>query len=94
MNKYETIFLISNKITKEDKEKVVNKIKKYLSKNGKIIKTDDLGTKKLAYEIKKHNVADYYLIEFECDADKILELERLYRITEEILKFIVVRKDD
>ena len=54
----------------------------------------ELGKKKLAYEIRKQNEGIYYLFEFESDPDFIKELERIYRITDEIMKFIVVRKDD
>ena len=52
-----------------------------------------MGKKKLAYEIKKNKEATYMLINFEAKPDSIAELERNYRITDEILKFIVVRKE-
>lgn len=94
MNKYESVIIVDNEISNEQKKDVINKIEGYITENGKLTKTEYLGTKKLAYEVKKHNEADYYVIEFECTADKIAELERRYRITDEILKFIVVRKDD
>ena len=94
MNKYETVILLNSQITKKQKQETINNIENYISSNGNITKTDDLGTRKLAYDIRKQKEADYYVIYFECDADKIAELERIYRITEEIIKFIVVRKDD
>lgn len=93
MNNYETIILVKNDITEEEREKVVDMVKKYLNENGKITKIDDLGIRKLAYEVRQHKEAYYYLIEFESEPDIIAELERKYRITDEILKFIVVRKD-
>ena len=52
-----------------------------------------MGKKKLAYEIKKNKEAIYMLINFEAKPDSIQELERNYRIADDILKFIVVRKD-
>lgn len=94
MNKYETVFLISNKITKEQKNAVITKVTDFIAKNGKITKTEDLGERKLAYEVKKHDKAVYYIIEFESNSETITELERIYRITEEIIKFITIRKDD
>ena len=94
MNKYETVIIINSKITKEQKREVINKVEGYISSNGNITSTEDLGTRKLAYEVRKQKEADYYVINFECDADKIAELERIYRITDEIIKFIVVRRDD
>ena len=52
-----------------------------------------MGKKKLAYEIKKFNEATYMLFNFEAKPDSIAELERVYRITDDIIKFIVVKKD-
>lgn len=93
MNKYETIIIISSRLTQEQTNAVISKVEKYINENGNIINTDDKGIRKLAYNIKEHNEGHYYLIEFESKEDSISELERLYRITDEILKFIVIRKD-
>ena len=94
MNKYETVILISNKITEEQRKDVINKIKKLISANGKVIKTEEIGERKLPYEIRKNSKAFYYVINFESDAGFISELERNYRITDEIIKFIVIRQED
>ena len=94
MNKYETVILISNKITDEQRENIVDKIKNLISSNGNVIETNDMGEKKLAYEVRKHTQAFYYIINFESNPEFIAELERIYRINDEILKFIVVRQDD
>jgi len=94
MNEYETVFIINNELTDSDKRKVISKIEELITNNGKIIKVDNLGTKKLAYEVKKQNVGYYCLIEFTAKPNLICELERLFRITEDVLKFIVVKKED
>lgn len=93
MNKYETIFLISNKITNEQIDKVITKFKNLISDNGVIERTEDIGERKLAYDIKNHTHAYYYVINFVSAPDFIYELERNYRITDEVLKFIVVKQD-
>lgn len=94
MNKYETIMIIKDELTQEQKDAVIKKIEKYISENGKIESRESLGTKKLAYNIKNHKTGYYYIIEFESEPNSICELERIYRLTDEILKFIVVRKTD
>lgn len=94
MNKYETVILLKNDITEEKRNNVIDTIKKYLNENGKITKIDELGIRKLAYEVQKYKEAYYYVIEFNSKSENIAELERIYRITDEILKFIVVRKDE
>ena len=62
MNKYETIFLISNQITEEQRKSIITKIAELISKNGTITNKEELGEKKLAYEIRKHTQAFYYII--------------------------------
>ena len=93
MNKYETIFLIKDDITEEQRNEVVSEIRKYLVKNGKVSEEENLGKKKLAYEVKKYEYAYYYVINFTGKASIIPELERKYRINENILKFITIKKD-
>lgn len=94
MNKYETVFIVKNDISEEQIREKISNIEELIVKNGKITKAENLGLKKLAYAVKKYTQGYYYIIEFESKPELIIELERIYRITEEILKFIVVRKDD
>ena len=94
MNEYETIFLISNRIKEEQRRNVVNKIKELISSNGQIDTTEDLGEKKLAYEVKKHKKAFYYIINFKSKPEFIYKLERNYKLNEEIIKFMTIRKSE
>lgn len=93
MKKYETVIIIGGNTTEEERKTVINKVKDYISKNGILEETEELGLKRLAYEVKKQNQGYYYVINFELKSKDIYELERIYRITDEILKFIVVRKE-
>ena len=94
MHKYETVILINDTLTKDVRNGVISKIEKFIASNGKITKKDDIGYKKTAYEIRKQKSAYYYLIEFQANPETIYELERIYRITDEIIKFIVIKLDD
>ena len=94
MNKYETVMILDCNISEEDRKNEIEKIKNYIEKNGEIKKIEDMGKRKLAYEVKKNKEGYYYIIEFSTNPENIAELERIYRITDEILKFIVVRQDD
>lgn len=94
MNKYETVFIINNEIADNQKRQVISKVEECISTNGRITNVNNLGTKKLAYEIKKQQVGYFYLIEFNAKPSLICELERLLRSTEDILKSIVVKKED
>ena len=52
----------------------------------------DMGKRKLAYEIKKNKEAFYVQFNFESKPEAITELERIYRITDDVLKFITIKK--
>ena len=93
MNKYESVIIMNSTYTEEQREKVINKIKDFITQNGEITKFEALGIKRLAYEVRKQKEGVYYVIEFNAESSVIAELERIYRITEEIIKFIVVKKD-
>ncbi len=94
MNKYESIIIINPNCTDEALKALENKFTGLINENGKVESYENMGKKKLAYEIKKNKEAFYVLVNFEAKPDSIVELERNYRITDEVIKFIVVRKED
>ena len=91
MNKYETIFLMKDDITEEQRNAVVDTIRQYLNENASISGEENIGKKMLAYEIRKYKYAYYYIIYFNGKASVIPELERKYRTNEDILKHIIVK---
>lgn len=94
MTKFENIFIIKNNITEEQRENIVKNIVDFIDKNAKLIKKEEVGLKTLAYTIRNCKQGYYYIIEFECDGTIIGKLERKYRTTDEIIKFLTIRKDD
>ena len=92
MNKYETVMMLQKDNEKLRKDAIA-KIESFIKEKGKLGKSEDMGLKKLAYEIRKNKEGYYYLINFEMKPDDIHELERIYRITDEILKFMIVKKE-
>ena len=94
MNKYESIIIIRPGVDEEGLKALENKFTGLINENGKVEDTKYMGLKKLAYEIKKNKEAHYVLFNFEAKPEFITELERVYRITDEVLKFIVVRNEN
>ena len=94
MNKYESIIIINPNCTDEAIKALESKFTGLINENGKIESVEKIGKKRLAYEIKKNREGYYILFNFEAKPDSIAELERNYRITDEVLKFIIVRKED
>lgn len=93
MNEYELVIIVNTKTTKEEREEILNALKNYISNKGKVLEVEDMGEKRLAYPIRKQEKGIYYLITFNEISNEISGLERLCRIAEGILKFIVVKKD-
>lgn len=94
MNNYETIFLMKDDITEEQRNNVIENIKQYLTENASITDEENIGKRKLAYEVRKYQYAYYYVIQFTGKTDIITELERKYRLNDDILKFITVKMDN
>lgn len=94
MNKYESIIILSAKIAETEIDNIIQKIKEIIELNGKITEIQKLGLKKLAYEVRGNKEGYYVLFNFESDENVVAELERYYRIAEEIIKFITIKKDD
>lgn len=93
MNKYESVIIINPNIEEAGLKALEEKFTGLINENGKVESVENMGKKRLAYEIKKNKEGIYMLFNFEANPDSIAELERVYRITDDIIKFIVVRKD-
>ncbi len=94
MNKYESIIIVNPNVDEEGLKALEEKFTGLINENGKVESVENMGKKKLAYEIKKFAEGTYLLFNFESKPSAIAEIERVYRITDEILKHIVVKKDE
>lgn len=94
MNKYESIIIVNPKLNEKQQNEIENKYKKIINKNGNVISIENIGKKRLAYEVKKNKEGIYIEINFTSEASFIAELERQYKIDENVIKFIVIRKED
>lgn len=94
MNKYESVVIINPNLEAESTKSLIEKFSKLINSNGTVNSIEELGKKRLAYEIKKLNEGYYVVIKFEAKPELITELERVYRITDEVMKFIVVKEEE
>ena len=92
MNKYESVIIINPNLEGEAIKALIEKFSDLINNNGKVDSVEEVGKKKLAYEIKKNKEGYYVVFKFESKPEAIAELERIYRITDEILKFITIKK--
>ena len=95
MNKYESVIIINPSLDEQGIKDVITKFTDLINNNnGKVENVDEMGKRKLAYEIKKQSEGYYVVYTFEANPEFIKELERIYRITDNIMKFITIRKED
>ena len=95
LNKYESIYIVNPNVEAEGIKSLVEKFNALIeSEGGKVLENNEWGMKKLAYPIKKFTQGYYVLTNFEAKAEFIDELERIYKITDDVIKFITIRKED
>ena len=94
MNKYESIIIIGQNVEEEGIKALISKFTDLINTEGKVSNVNEIGLRKLAYEIGKNREGYYVVFEFEAKPELIVELERNYRIIDEVIKFITVRKDE
>ena len=94
MKRYETIVIIDPDLSKEAEAPVFERVNDLIPQyEGFLIETDDWGTRKLAYEIKKKSRGHYVRFDFCGDGALIQEMERFFRIDDKVMKFMTVLLD-
>ena len=92
INKYENIFVIDARKTDEEIAALVEKFKSLIEANGTIESVEEWGKRKLAYEINYATEGYYVLVNFSSTPDFIAERERVFGITDGILREITIKK--
>ena len=94
MSKYELALVVNAKIEDEAREAVVEKAKSYVARYGvTVTEVEEWGKKRLAYEVQKMREGFYYFIQFEADATCPAEVERHVRIMDNVMRYLVVKKE-
>jgi len=94
MNKYETIFIVNSELTEEARAPVVERFKNMIESNGQLESIDEWGNRRLAYPINDMPEGYYVLVTYSAPPEFPSELERVFKITDSILKFLIIRIDD
>ena len=95
MRTYEVVFVAAPTLSNEELETFISHTQSVVEgKNGKVVKVDNWGKKSLAYKIKKYRDGYYVVLTLEGDGAMIAELERRFRVTDFVIRFISVRIDE
>ena len=92
INNYETIFVIDASLPEEQITAISDKFKAMIEANGTVESVDVWGKRRLAYPIDYKTEGYYVLVNFASQAEFVAELERVYNITDGLLRTIVIRK--
>jgi small subunit ribosomal protein S6 len=92
MRHYENLVIVKPTLTEEEIKAKIAEVEEIITSNGgEITARDDMGMRKLAYPIDKNARGYYYVMYYQMDPASIMEVERRYRINEEILRFVTMK---
>jgi len=87
---YETVVLVDAMLPDEAIQSEFDAIQQYIEKEGKLLKLDRWGKRKMAYEIRRRSHSDYAVFYYEGNAGIPAELEKRFRINENILRWMTI----
>lgn len=92
MNFYENIFILAPTLDENAIENALERVRNTVIKNGgEIIKTENWGRKKLAYNLKKQDKGFYFFLVFKSPPSAIFELERFFKVFDPLLKYMFIK---
>ena len=94
MAKYETMMVTTANLDEEDSNALINKFKNLIAANGTIDSVDDWGKKRLAYPINDETEGVYTVINFTSEPDFPAELDRVFKITEGVLRSMTLAVEE
>ncbi|MGI6733520.1 MAG: 30S ribosomal protein S6 [Anaerovoracaceae bacterium] len=93
MTNYEVMFIIEATLEDSEKEAAIEMVKEVIYAGGEVGKVDVWGMRKLAYPIEKKSEGYYVVIEFKANSDLPKELDRRLKISDNIIRHIIINKD-
>ena len=93
-SKYETVFIVNPDLSEDAAKGMLEKFSGIITENGgSIDKVDEWGKKKLAYLIEDYTEGYYYVVNFTAPAEVPAELDRVFNITDGILRSIIIKNE-
>jgi small subunit ribosomal protein S6 len=92
-NSYETVFILSTTLGEDGIAALIQKFKTLIESNGTVDSVDEWGKRRLAYPINKQEEGYYTLISFTSAPEFTAELDRIYKITDGVLRSLIIKKE-
>ena len=93
MNKYEVMFILNPELGEEDTQSVITKFKDLVAANGEVENLTEWGKRRLAYLIQDFAEGYYVIIDFASDPDFPMELDRVMKINDSVIRHMIIRKE-
>ena len=91
---YENVFIARQDLTPAKVKELTNKFAAVIKENGGVVaKTEDWGLRDLAYKIQKNRKAYYTMLAIDAPATAVIEMERLMRLDENVLRYLSIKVD-
>lgn len=94
MNKYEVVYILKSNVDEEKRTQLLDKFRGIIEADGAIENVDEWGNRKLAYEINKINEGYYTLVNFSAGADVPKELDRNFKIADEVIRHMIIKIEE
>ncbi|HEY9722400.1 MAG TPA: 30S ribosomal protein S6 [Oscillatoriaceae cyanobacterium] len=95
LRNYETMYIVKPTLDEDSVDAVAKKVDDQIAGvGGSVDKTEKRGRKRLAYEVKDFKDGFYVLTEFKADPAQITELERLFRLNDDVIRHLIIRQEE
>ncbi|MFT9849427.1 30S ribosomal protein S6 [Aneurinibacillus sp. REN35] len=95
MRKYEVMYILRPDLQEEAAKANVERYSNVITEGGgQMEKVNEMGKKRLAYEIEDHREGFYVLMNFQSEPQAVTEMERLMKISDDVIRYLVVREDE
>ncbi|HZG74362.1 MAG TPA: 30S ribosomal protein S6 [Paenibacillus sp.] len=91
MRKYEIMYIVRSDVEEAAVQALVERFQGIINNGGEVTKTNVMGKRRLAYEINKNRDGIYVLVNFAATPEVVKELDRVMRITDEVIRFMIVQ---
>jgi small subunit ribosomal protein S6 len=94
LQQYELVTILSPQLGEEELPAAVGRINDFItSRGGEVVEVDQWGRRRLAYPIERHTEGNYVVTQLRLDAPRVAELDANLRISEDVIRHLLVRKD-
>jgi len=95
LREYELVMILDPEMEDEQASATIDRMKQFVtSRGGEVTDVSPWGKRKLSYPIKSHNEGNYMVAHFRIEPTQTAELEATLRLSEEVLRHLLVKTED